>query len=85
MRKLVGTDRMYMQATILYILSQSMDDDTAIRIADTTDRHGVTLMDAVIKDITESSEWEATGEYNDDDVRLAVGRVMSTRLGLQVI
>ena len=84
MREFVGTDRMYLQATILYILSQSMDDDMAIRVADTKDRRGITFMDAVIKDVAETSAWEAEGVYNDDDIRLAVGRVFADRLGVKV-
>jgi hypothetical protein len=74
---------MDMTATILYHLSLSMDDDAAIRMADSVDSSGTTFMEAVIDDIKTTSDWEDSGHYNDDDVRLAIGRVLSKRLGVE--
>ena len=41
-----------------------------------------TFMDDVIDDVLCSSAWEDEGYYNDDDIRLAIGRVMMDRLGI---
>lgn len=37
---------------------------------------------AVLDDIHASSAWETEQCYNDDDVRIAVGRVLLYRLGI---
>jgi len=36
----------------------------------------------VIRDVEETSAWEDEGCYNEDDVRLAVGRVLIERLNI---
>jgi hypothetical protein len=41
-------------------------------------------MDAVMNDIKTASDWENSGHYNDDDVRLAIGRVLAKRLGVDL-
>jgi hypothetical protein len=84
MRELTPNEQMDMQATILYHLSLCMDDDTAIKIADSVNSNGTTLMDAVIEDIKTASDWENSGNYNDDDVRLAIGRVVAKRISAEV-
>lgn len=43
-----------------------------------------TFMDAVILDVMESSAWEDEGYYNDDDIRLAIGREFMARLGVEM-
>ena len=83
MRTMTAVDRMDMEATILYHLSLTMDSDAAIKVVSAT-KDGRAFMDDVMDDITTSSEWEDTGHYNDDDVRLAIGRVMMDRLGVEL-
>ena len=83
MRVMTADERMDMQATILYHLSLSMDDEAAIKVADSKNAKGITVMDDVMDDIKTSSAWEDSGHYNDDDVRLAIGRVMMKRLGAE--
>lgn len=41
-----------------------------------------TFMDDVIDDVMCSSAWDDEGYYNDDDIRLAIGRVLIDRLGI---
>lgn len=84
MREMTVDERVDIQATILYHLSLCMDDDTAIKMVDAVDSDGVTLMDDVIDDIKTASDWENGGHCNDDDVRLAIGRVFAKRLGVQL-
>ena len=83
MREMTADERMDMQATILYHLSLCMDSDAAIKVADATDERGHTVLEDVIDDIKTSSAWEDDGHYNDDDVRLAIGRVVMKRLGVE--
>lgn len=40
--------------------------------------------DAVRDDVVAASGWETTGEFNQDDVRLAIGRVLCRKFGLDV-
>lgn len=84
MRNMTPQELMDMQANILYHLSLSMDDDAAIKIADSKMKNGETVMEAIMDDIKTSSDWEDNGHYNDDDVRLAIGRVLMNRLGVEV-
>jgi len=43
-----------------------------------------TFMDEVIEDVICSSAWDEEGCYNDDDIRLSIGRVLMERLGVEV-
>ena len=84
MREMTDIEKMDMVGTILYHLSLSMDDEAAIKVADSKMKNGETVMEAVMDDIKTSSDWEENGHYNDDDVRLAIGRVMMNRLGIEI-
>lgn len=37
----------------------------------------------VKQNVEETSAWEDEGYYNDDDIRLAIGRVLMDRLGIK--
>lgn len=37
----------------------------------------------VKKNVEETSAWRDEGYYNDDDIRLAIGRVLLDRLGIE--
>ena len=41
-------------------------------------------MEDVINDVLEASAWEEEGYYNEDDIRLAIGRVLAHRLNVEV-
>lgn len=41
------------------------------------------FMDDVINDVMETSAWNEEGYFNEDDVRLAIGRVFMERLGFR--
>ena len=41
-------------------------------------------MQEIIEDVMETSAWEDEGYYNEDDIRLAIGRVLMGRLGIEV-
>lgn len=42
-----------------------------------------TFMEDVIEDVMETSAWKNEGYYNDDDIRLAIGREFVARLGAE--
>lgn len=41
-----------------------------------------TFMDDVIEDVMCASAWDEEGYYNNDDIRLSIGRVLIDRLGI---
>lgn len=41
-----------------------------------------TFVEDVIDDVMCSSAWDEEGYYNDDDIRLSIGRVLMDRLGI---
>lgn len=43
-----------------------------------------TFLDDVIDDVIETSAWKEEGYYSEDDIRLAIGRVMSERLKIEI-
>lgn len=58
-----------------YILKSCDPDD---------EEESTTIMDEIIDDVLTSSAWEDEGYYNDDDIRLAIGRVIMRRIGIDV-
>ena len=43
---------------------------------------GNTFLEDVVEDVMYSSAWDDEGYYNEDDIRLAIGRVLINRLGI---
>lgn len=43
-----------------------------------------TLMEDIIQNVLETSAWEDEGYYNEDDIRLAIGRELMARLRIEV-
>ena len=43
-----------------------------------------TFLDDVIEDVMCASAWDEEGYYNDDDIRLSIGRIFMERLGIEV-
>lgn len=43
-----------------------------------------TFIDAVVANVMETSAWKEEGYYNEDDIRLAIGRELVARLGIEV-
>ena len=41
-----------------------------------------TFIDAVVRDVLETSAWKDEGYFNEDDVKLAIGREFIARLGI---
>lgn len=43
-----------------------------------------TFVDDVIDDVMCTSAWDEEGYYNDDDIRLSIGRILMERLGIEI-
>ena len=43
---------------------------------------GLTVIELVREDVEEASGWNDEDYYNDDDIKLAIGRVLSELLGI---
>lgn len=43
-----------------------------------------TLMEDIIQNVLDTSAWEDEGYYNEDDIRLAIGRELMAKLGIDV-
>lgn len=41
------------------------------------------ILDEVVADVMETSAYSENGTWNDDDIKLAVGRVLMNKLGLE--
>ena len=48
------------------------------------EKTGSSFMEDVINDVICTSAWEDEGYYNDDDIRLAIGRIFTNRLGIEI-
>ena len=60
------------------ILAESVGTDYASYIA-ADERFALDVK----QDVEETSAWADEGYYNDDDIRLAIGRVLSDSLGIE--
>lgn len=60
---------------VRYILEYAEEDENGEQI-------GETFIDDVIEDVICSSAWDDEGYYNEDDIRISIGRVLIDRLGI---
>lgn len=61
----------------------AVSDDYAGRILEHKSESGTTLLEDIIQNVLETSAWEDEGYYNVDDIKLAIGRELSARLGIE--
>lgn len=40
------------------------------------------IEDDIVSDVVDTSSYEEDGSYNDDDIRLAIGRVLINKMGI---
>lgn len=82
-RRMTGEERKLLVGRITLILVMAVSSDYARHILESReDEDGDTFLDLVIDDVLTSSAWEDEGYYNDDDIRLAIGRVLMDKLNL---
>lgn len=79
--KMSKEEKKVIETEIRMVMQNAVSSDYARYILEHKKKRR-TFMDDVIDDVLCSSAWEDEGYYNDDDIRLAIGRVMMDRLGI---
>ena len=83
MRIMTAEERKQIEDEITRIMRSATSDDYARYILEDEDEVTKnTLMEDIIQNVLETSAWEDEGYYNEDDIRLAIGRELMTRLGI---
>lgn len=57
------------------LMRKSISTDYVVEILDMTIGYE-TVYEQIKKDVEETSAWEDEGYYNEDDIKLAIGRVL---------
>lgn len=84
MRKVTEEQRKELENDIINIMNKAISSEYINKILNQYDyTSDETFIDAVIIDVLETSAWEDEGYYNEDDIRLAVGRELVARLGAE--
>ena len=78
MRKMDAVERKQIEWLIGWVMEKAVSNDYAKHILNHNN-----FIEDVIMDIIETSAWEDDGYYNEDDVRLAIGRVLMNRFGIE--
>lgn len=85
MREMNKEKRKELEFEVTEILRSAVSSEYARYILEQYDETSEqTFMDAIILDVMESSAWYDEGSYNDDDIRLAIGRELMARLGIEI-
>ena len=85
MIKITKTERKEIEFEVSEIMRNAVGSEYSRYILEQEDDvTGNTFMEDVIKNVMETSAWEDEGYYNDDDIRLAIGRELMARLGIEV-
>ena len=64
------------------IICQSVDSDYVGSILEHETGNGMTIFELIKDDVETTSAWGDDYHYNDSDIKLAIGRVISEHLGL---
>ena len=82
-RKMSKEERKQIERLITRIFRDAVTDDYARYMLESEDECTEnTMMEDIIDDVLEMSAWEDEGYYNEDDIRLAIGRELMNRLGV---
>lgn len=85
MREMTKTERNEIEFQVTEIMRSATSSEYARYILEQEDDvTGNTFMKDIIENVMETSAWEDEGCYNDDDIRLAIGRELLARLGIEV-
>lgn len=83
MRKMKKEEKKLIELEITNRLQYAVGSDYARYILRDKGEDGEsTFIEDVIDDVLCSSAWEDEGDYSDNDIRLAIGRVMMDRMGI---
>ena len=83
MRQMSEFERSTIERQIEFIVGAAASDEYAMDILRSRGgSENMTFLEDVIIDVMEASAWDDEGYYNADDIRLAIGRVLCDRLGI---
>ena len=83
MRHMTMEERKVIEHEITEIMIKSTGSDYARYILRSeNDETNNTFMNDVVDNVLETSAWEEEGYYNDDDIRLAIGRIFMERMNI---
>ena len=85
MRKMNNEQRKEIETRVYMIMIHCASSEYARYILEHENKETKnTFMYDVIEDVMCASAWDDEGYYNDDDIRLSIGRVLMERLGIEV-
>ena len=84
MRTMNSQERKQIEHEVTEVMRNSASDEYARYILEHEDENGTSLMEDIIQNVLETSAWEDEGYYNEYDIRLAIGRELMSRLGIEV-
>jgi hypothetical protein len=67
---------------VFRMLTSTVDDECARRILDSENEDGETFIDRAMEDFLGASDFQEKGRWNDDDIRLSIGRILKERLNI---
>jgi hypothetical protein len=76
-------DKAFLEKEIRFIFYDSVNEKYADIILEQKNISGISLLDEIINYVMDSQEWEA-GTYSDADIRLAIGKTLTKRLGCSI-
>lgn len=83
MREMTMDERKEIEGLIYKIFSKAVTSDYAqYMLEDEDECTENTMMEDIIQNVLETSAWEEEVYYSDDDIRLAIGRELMARLGV---
>lgn len=83
MRKMNNEERKQIELEIYKVVRLAVGNEYARDILEHENEETEnTFMEDVIENVLETSSWEDDGYYNEDDIRLAIGRILIDRLGI---
>lgn len=83
MREMNNEQRKEIEMLTYKIMAGTTSSDYARYILEHTKKRK-TFLDDVIDDVMCASAWNDEGYYNDDDIRLAIGRIFMERLKIEI-
>ena len=84
MRAMTTEERKQIELEVTEIMRSATSSEYARYILEQEDEVTEnTLMEDIIQNVLDTSAWEDEGYYNEDDIRLAVGRELIARLGIE--
>ena len=85
MRTMTTEERKQIEYEVTEIMRSATSSEYARYILEQEDEVTEnTLMEDIIQNVLDTSAWEDEGYYNEDDIRLAIGRELMARLGIEV-